>query len=393
MWWVGNLVDRKRILFLIPTLGGGGAERVVTLLLEHLDRGRFELFLVLFHERCDYALPRDVPISCLRKKSRYDLPKLIWRLAQIYEKKKPDVVLSFMNYANLISAVARKLSLSKPRLLFSEQIHVSTDFKHEPFSSLKAWALRRLYPQSDGVICVSRGVADDLVTEFRVPHEKIKVIFNPVDIEHVLTLAKEDVHHPWFVQKQSPIIIAMGRLTAQKGYPYLLKAFAQVISTFRCRLVILGEGQEREALNMLARELGVETEVAFLGFQQNPFKYLALADVFVLSSLWEGFALAIMEAMACGVPVISTRCPSGPDEIITHGVNGLLVPVADDTGLAEAMLHVLKDKELAAKLGQAGRERAEDFAVPKIVKQYEMLFQTSESSRDIAGSDYLAVHR
>ncbi len=140
------------------------------------------------------------------------------------------------------------------------------------------------------------------------------------------------------------------------------------------RLVILGDGGKRSNLEKLARQLGIERQVTFLGFQTNPFKYLARSDIFVLSSLWEGFALVIVEAMACGIPVISTRCPSGPDEIITDGVNGLLVPVADETALAEAILRLLKDKKLAVKLAQAGTKRAEDFAITKIIKQYEAIF-------------------
>ncbi|MFC1980199.1 glycosyltransferase [Chloroflexota bacterium] len=367
-------MGRKRILFLIPSLVGGGAERAAVQLLEHLDRKRFEPLLMLFQDRCDYTLPPDVTITCLHEKGLCGFIKIIWSLVRTYKREKPDVVLSFMYYANLMSALARKLSRTKPRLLFSEHSHVSHELKIDPFSSLEARAIPWLYPQSEKVICVSQGVADDLVANFGVTREKIKVIYNPVDIDHILTLAKEYLDHPWFAQNERPVIIAMGRLVAEKGYRYLLKAFSQVNTKSPCRLVILGEGEEQRALNTLIRELGIEEQVTFLGFQKNPFNCLVRSGLFVLSSLHEGLPYAIIEAMACGIPVIATRCPSGPDEIITDGVNGLLVPVADEAALAEAMLRLLNDKGFATRLAQAGKKRAEDFAVAKIMKVYESLF-------------------
>jgi len=327
-------VHRKKVLLVLNDLAGGGEDRVATLLLEHLDRGRFEPLLVLLEDRRDYATAEDVPITCLHKKSRYDLPRLIWRLARIYEKGKPDVVLGISSYLNLLTVLARKLSRVKPKLLLSEHMNISISFRYEPLSRVKAWAIPRLYPQSDAVIAVSRGVAGDLVANFGVPHEKTKVIYNPVDIDHILTLARDDVDHPWFAHKESPIVIAVGRLTAQKGYSHLLRAFAQVTEKFPCRLVILGEG----------------------------------------------LALVVIEAMACGVPVIGTRCPSGPDEIITDGVNSLLVSVADEAAMAEAILQLLNDKDFAIKLAQAGRKQAEDFVARKRVAEYEQLISTITSS-------------
>ena len=371
---------RRKVMFVLLTLGGGGVGRLASLLLEHLERERFEPCVALLEHRGRYPLPLDIPIACFHKKSRYDLPRLIWRLARAYDKEKPDVVLSFMNYTNLIAVLARRLSRNKPRLLLSEHGYLSIEFtefkefKRDPLSRFKGWAIPWLYPQSDGIVCVSQGVADDLVANFRVPRDKINVIYNPADIDYILTQAGENVEYPWFAQKELPIIIAIGRLTAQKGYPYLLKAFAQVTANFPCRLVILGEGRERVPLEELAQELGVEKDVAFLGFQENPFKYLARSDFFVLSSLWEGFGNVIIEAMACGTPVIATRCPSGPDEIITDGVNGLLVPVSDEAALVVAIWQLLNEKDFASKLAQAGRKRAEDFAIDRIAKQYQELF-------------------
>lgn len=373
-------MDRMKVMFVIPSLVGGGAERVAVLLIEHLDRDRFQPSLVLFEDRCDYTVRKDMSLTCLNKRSQYDLPLIIWRLARAYERDRPDIVLGFMDYANLIAVLARRLSRAKPRVLLTEHNHASIDLKYMPRSRGLRWAIPRLYPKSDGVVCVSRGVADDLVVNFGVPREKTTVVYNPVDIDFISSAANEDVDHPWFAYKERPIFIAVGRLTVQKGFPHLLRAFAQVTTRFPCRLIILGDGSERGALVALARKLGIEQDVDFLGFQRRTFRLVGHADIFVLSSLWEGLGMAIIEAMACGTPVISTRCPSGPDEIITDEVNGLLVPVADEGALAGAMLRLLKDKRLAAKLAQAGRRRAEDFAVGKIVGEYEQLISNVATS-------------
>ncbi|MFC1904225.1 glycosyltransferase [Chloroflexota bacterium] len=367
-------MNRKRVLFVLPSLAGGGAERAASLLLQHLDRQKFDSFLAVFQDRFDYPVPEDVMVTCFHKSGTYGLFRLIWQLKRVYEEEKPDTVVSVMIYANLFSIVAKKLSRAKPQILLTEQNMSSIGRGQGFLSPLKSWAIPLLYSKADGIICVSRGVAEDLVTQFKVPRQKIKVIFNPVDIEHVSSLVDEEVDHPYFTSKETPIIIAMGRLVVAKGYPYLIKAFAQVVAQFPCRLIILGDGKEKEALQKLVRHLGIERWVDFLGFQKNPFKYLAQSDIFVLSSLWEGFPLAIMEAMACGIPVVSTRCPSGPDEIITNGVNGLLAPVADDTELAVALLRLLNDRSFARRLAQAGRQRVEDFTVAKITQEYEALF-------------------
>lgn len=378
-------MGRTRVMFVIPSLAGGGAERVAALLLKHLDRDRFQPSLVLFEDRCDYAVREGVPITCLNKKSYYDLPRLIWRLARSYEKERPNVVLGFMNYANLIAILARKLSRTKPRLLLSEHNYASINLRHIHRSRPIMWAIPRLYPQSDGVICVSKGIADDLVANFGVPREKATVVYNPVDIDFISSAANEDVDHPWFAHKERPIVIAVGRLIVQKGFPHLLRAFAQVTTKFPCRLIILGDGSERGALEALARELDIEQDVDFLGFQRRTFGLVGHSDIFVLSSLWEGFPVAVLEAAACGIPVIATRCPSGPEEIISDGVNGLLVPVADETAMAEAILRLINDKELATKLAQAGRKRAEDFAVKKIVQEYEAAFLGAALGRKHGG--------
>jgi len=199
----------------------------------------------------------------------------------------------------------------------------------------------------------------------------IKVIQNPADGAYISEMAGEEVEHLWLNSRDMPVIIAAGRLVAQKNYPLMLRAFARVNTGFPCRLIVLGKGRERESLEGLVSRLGLKDMVDFLGFQKNPFKYMARSDIFVLSSLTEGFSSVILEAMTCGIPVISTQCPSGPDELITDGVNGLLVPVDDEKALSEAMLRLLNDRDFAAGLALAGQERSRDFKVEEVISEYE----------------------
>ena len=361
-------------------LGGDG--RVISYLLKYIDIQKFEPVLVVFQDNLKYDVPDHIRIICLHKKSFLDLPRLIWKLTRLYEKEKPDTVVSFLNYANLIAVLAKKLSSVKPRLVLSVRNQDSISIKYEFLGRLKIWAIPHLYPEADAILCCSKGVGDDLMNQFKIPSQMIKVIYNPVDIEYIYRLATEEVKHPYLNPKGMPVIIAIGRLNVQKNFPGLLRAFTEVTAMLPCRLVIIGEGEERKSLVKMVSNLRIERHVDFIGLQRNPFKYLARSDVFVLSSLWEGFGNVIAEAMACGIPVVSTRCPSGPDEIITDGVTGLLVPAGDETALAKAILHLLKHKDYAVSIGLEGRKSVERFAVNQIIKEYEALF--ADSSQPIA---------
>jgi glycosyltransferase involved in cell wall biosynthesis len=236
--------------------------------------------------------------------------------------------------------------------------------------------VRRFYPWACKIVAVSQGVADDLIQITKLPLSRIQVIYNPVVAPELREKAKEPVAIPWFAATNDPVILSVGRLTELKDFPTLIRAFALVRRKLPCRLLILGEGDQRASLEGLVSRLGLEEHVLLPGFASNPYSYMAQAAVFVLSSISEGLPSALIEAMAVGTPVVSTACPSGPSEIITPEVNGLLVPSADPEALAEAILRVLENKELARKLSQAGKLRAMDFCVEKIVKEYDALFKS-----------------
>lgn len=370
-----------KLLFVLPSLGGGGAERASVDLLRGIDRQRFDITLALFARsgRFLQELPDDILLYDLRGRQSYDV-RLIWRLAGVLRRERPDVIFSVLRYTNLITLLACRLSGTRAGVVVNEQNPPSAEFALFGGGRVKAWFLRRLYPGADQVTAISTGIARELVSTYDLPPDKVQVIPNPVDLLRVKTLAAARVEHPWFsAQAGLPVLVAAGRLHPQKGFAHLLRAFSAVRRVLPCKLVILGEGPLRAELEGLVASLGLADDVALPGFQENPYNYIAHADVFVLSSLFEGFGNVLVDALALGVPVISTRCPVGPEDIIADGVTGVFVPPADEGALAQAILRVLQDGELRRELSANGPLRAADFAIERIVPQYEALFERLSS--------------
>lgn len=240
----------------------------------------------------------------------------------------------------------------------SQSISGKSFFKKIAFrKQLQSWEKK-----SRAVVAVSEGVADDLKSNFGF--SQISVIHNPIDIDYLQERSKAEIDHPWLSAKNGPVIIAVGRLTAQKDYPNLIRAFSLLRETLNAKLIILGEGDLRAELETLVAELGCGEYVSMPGFVDNPFAYVAKADLFCLSSAWEGFGNVIVEAMAVGTPVVSTDCPSGPSEILNRGEYGLLVPINNHAALAEALISGLKNSQ------PAPAEAITPFAVNHVAEAY-----------------------
>ena len=308
------------------------------------------------------------------------IPGIFLKLIAYFRKNRPDVFVSAFPHINTISMMAKIISGVKTKVILTEHNHFSLLAANargicRRFFGLHIlpYAMRILYPLADAIICVSHGVAESILDVVKVKN-KITVIYNPVVSEEVIALSQKPVRHPWFLDQGAPIILSAGRLVTQKDYPTLLSAFALVVQELPARLVILGEGPEQKELEKIAHALGVHQHVAFLGLQKNPFNYMKMASVFVLSSLHEGFGNVIVEAMALGVPVISTDCKSGPSEIIENDKNGMLVPVRNSSALADTILKLLEDPPLRQRLSLAGMQRSRDFLAKASMKQYEKVF-------------------
>ena len=375
-----------KLMIVIHSLRGGGAERVLINLLKGLDRSEFSINLVLYEGVFDYPLPDNVELTILSIEASKNLFRLIKgfvlkiaRLALLFRRNTPDVIFSLLSSTNVAVIIAKLLSRAKSKVIVSEHTYPSVNLDNEMYGGITKQFMKYIYPKADRIVAVSEGIKQDLVENLYLPKEKVKVIYNPVDIGEVEIRSREKVDHPWF-HDELPIIVSVGRLTKQKGYPYLIKAFSMVRQSMPCRLVIIGDGEDKAKLIEMANELGVEKDSVFLGFQQNPFKYMAKSSLFVLSSLYEGFGNVIVEAMALGLPVISTDCPSGPAEIIEDKKSGLLVPVRDEQAMAGAMISVMTDELLRQYLGREARRRAGAFALDKITENYRRMFSDNSPS-------------
>lgn len=270
-------------------------------------------------------------------------------LVRYFRQQQPSGVIAAEPHYNLMSVWAKRLAKSKARVLVTEHVTPSSaTTRGGPWRERTLFGLLRgAYSRADAIAAVSDGVADDLASFANLPRQRIATIYNPVVDARLLSNAQQPIDHPWFGEGQPPVILGVGRLHSQKDFATLITAFKRVRAERPARLLILGEdgsepGQShRSELEQLAGRLGVADDVSMPGFASNPFAFMSKANVFVLSSAYEGLGNALIEAMACGCPVVSTDCLSGPREILDNGRYGPLVKVGDAEGLAQAIGDVL----------------------------------------------------
>ncbi len=337
---------KKTVVLFIPDLGSGGAERVFANLAGALAERGFEVVLlvgVLKDAAYLETIPRSVRIcelGCLHM--RFAVPGLIRYL----RRERPQVLISALDHCNLAAVLAAKVARVGVRTIATLHQTISQSLlgTHSFRKRLVIRAVLMGVPLADEIVSVSRGTADDFARLAKISRERITVIYNPVIGPTMLRAAEELLDHPWFQPGQPAVVLGVGRLTAQKDFPNLLRAFARVRKAREVRLIILGEGEERSTLEQLARSLGIADQVALPGVVRNPYVYMKRASLFALSSAWEALPTVLIEAMACGCPVVSTDCMSGPREILQDGRLGRLVPPRDENALAEAILAGLSDK-------------------------------------------------
>lgn len=286
-------------------------------------------------------------------------------LVRYLRKRKPTALLSAMGHANFVALLAKKISGGNTRFVVSERNDSSVEAnQNKGLRSLIIRSLNRyLYRSADAIHAVSRGVAVASAKELVLPLGRVQVVYNPVVTQQMLEISHANIDLPWLVKDELKMIVAAGRLTKQKDFATLIKAFALVQSKTKVRLVIMGEGELRSDLEQLIAENALQEAILLPGFVENPFAVMKQADLFVLSSAWEGLPNVLIQAMACGAPVVSSDCPSGPNEILENGKWGRLVPVGDVEALAKAMLDTLTEAEppdVASRAACFSVERAVD---------------------------------
>lgn len=366
--------SRKRVLFVIPTMSGGGAERVFLHLMNELDRARFEPFLAVGAAEGPYVanVRADIPIHVIgAQRARSAVPALV----SLIRRLKPDTVLSTLGF-NLAVMAGRPFFPRRTRVVLREGNSLSAFLADGSLISragslLTKLAVRSLYRGASCIVCQSDYMLEDLAATTGLPRGKMVRIYNPADIDGLQQSARETAA-PRFAGP-GPHLLAVGRLSLQKGFAVLLEAFASVVrKRSSATLTILGEGEERPLLEAAVARLGLSASVRLPGFVAEPAPYYAQADLFVSSSLYEGFSNVIIESLALGTPVVATDCPSGNREVIIEGVNGWLARPNDAESLATTIVRAL------AGLSRIDRESvrqscADRFSVSRIVRFYEEL--------------------
>ena len=340
-------------LFAIGRDSTDGAQRATRDLLElRTTRKAFDIFRLAgaFGWRFS-CLPRTKSISQARAFASY------------MARENPDCILPSLGLAHLVCFLATGALKHHPPI-----IPIFRDFV-KPVNAAELRVERKLLNAGSHFVGISQGVSDSMSATLGIPSERVTTIYNPVVTVDFQVEMMGAPCHPWLVQADTPVILAAGRLVEQKDYPTLIKAFALLTARRPCRLIIIGEGKERKALEELVAQLGVNDRASLPGWVPNPRPFMTHAALFVLSSLHEGFGNVLVEAMACGCPCVSTDCPAGPSEILQGGQVGPLVPVGDVEALAQAMDDVLEeppDKQLL-------KQRAEYFSVERAAEAYEEL--------------------
>ena len=362
-----DLNSKSSICIILPDLRGGGAERLhVNLAHEWVRRG-FTVEFVLMNrvgELLEIIHP-DVCVSELKvKRSRF----LLLPLRTYLKERRPDVVIAAMWPITVVTVLAWVLSGRHGRVFVSDHSHMSISAVQElkvPVVFLGA-SMRLIYPLATGIIVVSKGVRDDICKLSGISPSHFSVIYNPAAIGSSRGKFSADARVGLWGAGFRFHVVAVGTLKAQKDHSTLIKAFALIADRINAKLTIIGDGPLRSELEGLVRELGIGARVALPGFTIDPSPWYQTADLFVLSSRWEGFGNVIVEALECGLPVVSTDCPSGPSEILEDGRFGELVPVESPAELAAAIERSLEgdhDREVLVS-------RARDFSVAKVASEY-----------------------
>ncbi len=367
-------------IFIYGLTGGGATRRTLTLAEEFSRRGHSIDMLVIDGKGplvselpssvrlVELATTFPAGILCRRGPRRRKIFFSQFALSSYLRKTRPDALLAAANHVNLAAIGARKLSGTKIPLVTRVSNHLSTSLLQgqQLSKKIRYYLACRLYRDADAVIAVAEGIADDIKSSAKIPHHRVTTIYNPTFTLDLADKAAASLQHPWFVPDAPPVIIGVGRLTEQKDFITLVKAFSLLRKKRKARLIILGEGKDRNKISALIDDLDLVNDVEMPGYVANPIAWMASASVFCLSSIWEGLPGVLIEAMAAGCPVVSTNCPGGAAEILENGKYGPLVQPGDYNALARAISEIL-DSPTEQKLLQS---RAADFSVENAINGY-----------------------
>ncbi len=323
----------------------------------------------------------DIPIIPFQSKSLASTTPFFrifswpFELRRILKADKPDVLVSICPQTNFTMVLYRIFFGKDVVFIGEEHQHLSNAIQNDPNDFKKPWKYLyhfslKNYHRLDALRCVSHAAAADFVKNWGVPQHIVRTIYPAFDLERVKSRS-----HNAIKNNTIPVICSVGRLATQKDFPLLIRAFAHVVKHCDARLKIAGTGGQKDVLEELIRELNLEDKVSLLGFVEYAEETMASSDMFVMTSVWEGFPATLVEAMVLGTPVVSVNCESGPAELIENGVSGILVNSRDPEIIGEAIIKLLEDKKLRAKISQNAQKRVERFSLPATVAELEKLMK------------------
>jgi glycosyltransferase involved in cell wall biosynthesis len=384
----------SKVFLLITSLAGGGAERVVSELSKNFSDNINYTIILLSNEIC-YPVNKK-PLSLDLEFHSDNIFNIIHQMIRgiakyrqiLKSEKTPFYSISFLTMDNLINILSN-IGNKNANVVISVHIALSMKFGSSPTGKSLKLLIRLLYKRADMIIAVSHGVKNELVNEFKLNEHKIKVIYNPVDINFIMASSQEEITDEEWFDDEIPLLINVGRLTKQKGQWHLIRAFKEVRKEFMCKLVIRGDGELKQFLEKLIIDLSLESDIKILGWKNNHYKYISKSCLFISSSLWEALPYVIIEAMACGCPEIATDCKYGPREILGNGEFGKLVPpmngklynssypvTTEEKILANEILNILQDVDLRDSLSKKGLLRAKQFDLKASIDNYEYIINS-----------------
>jgi glycosyltransferase involved in cell wall biosynthesis len=334
-------LDQNRIALMIPTLAGGGAEHTYLNLAEGFQNAGYQVDLILARATGDYLsqIPPGIALVDL-KASR--MAKTLPGLIHYLQSRRPHVLMAGLELTHMMALMAQMASGVPTKVIVTIHSVISqNEHFYLPTRSMERQLMKLLYPRAGEIVGVSKGAAQDFSNFLGFPLSRMRVIYNPIITPGLLEKVQQPIQHAWFEEGQPPVILSAGRLHPVKDFPMLIKAFALVRQCVSLHLLILGEGKQREELESLVRQMGLQEDVCLPGFQQNPYPFMRRAAVLALSSRHEALPRVMIEAMACDCAVIATDCPGGVAELVDNGKYGHLVPVGDAEAMAQAILDVL----------------------------------------------------
>jgi len=362
-----------RISILTHDIGGGTFTNLCTALVRGFQELGAECQLVVLNaSEAELSRYPDISIVTLNvKRTAFSLLPT----ARYLREHRPDVLLPMPWYFNIVAVWARYLAGVPTKVILGEHniisLEAGIEHRDKPHLRFLPILMRYVYPHSDGLIGVSKDTITDLVDTLKIAADiPMRVVLNPINRDRVQQLAQEPIDHPWFQNHDLPVIVTAARLAKQKQLDGLLQAFAQVTQVTPARLLILGEGPLRAELESLCQELDIKDSVWMPGYNTNPYRYMAAADVFVLASAWEGCPIALQEAMGCGAAVVVTDAPGGMKDIIEYGKHGVLVPTGNPDALAKGLLQILTNPDLKQHYQEQAKLRSHDFHYLNTSQQY-----------------------